>query len=87
MHGFDYTPRMDGCRHGMVDAYAFHVSADGKTWSLAGEGEFGNLAANPVKQRVSFAKPVKARYFRFTATRALAGPGSDRVAVAEIDVW
>ena len=87
MHGFDYTPRMDGCRHGLVDAYAFHVSADGRAWTSAGEGEFGNIAANPVRQRVTFPNPVKARYFRFTATRALAGVGSDRVAVAEIDVW
>ncbi|MBP5563533.1 MAG: discoidin domain-containing protein, partial [Bacteroidales bacterium] len=85
MHGFDYTPRMDGCRHGLVDAYAFHVSADGRAWTSAGEGEFGNIAANPVRQRVTFPNPVKARYFRFTATRALAGAGSDRVAVAEID--
>ena len=87
MHGFDYTPRMDGCRHGMVDAYAFDVSVDGKSWTRTSEGEFGNLAANPVRQRVTFPKPVKARFFRFTATRALAGPGSDRVAVAEIDIW
>ena len=85
MHGFDYTPRMDGCKHGMVDAYAFHVSSDGKTWTKAGEGEFGNIGANPVKQRVTFEKPVKARYFRFAATRAL--DQNDRIAVAEIDVW
>ena len=85
MHGFDYTPRMDGCKRGMVDGYAFHVSTDGKNWTKAGEGEFGNLAANPVRQRVTFEKPVTARYFRFTATRAL--DQNDRVAVAEIDVW
>ena len=85
IHGFDYTPRLDGCRHGMVDAYAFHVSTDGETWSKAGEGEFGNLAANAVRQRVTFEKPVNARYFRFTATHAL--DKNDRVAVAEIDLW
>ena len=31
-----------------------------------------------------FAKPVKARYFRFVATHAL--PVNDRLAVAEVDV-
>ena len=85
MHGFDYVPRLDGCKHGMVDAYAFHVSSDGKDWTKAGEGEFGNIGANPVKQRVTFEKPVKARYFRFTGTHSLGK--NDHVALAEIDVW
>ena len=85
MHGFDYTPRMDGCRHGMVDGYEFCVSADGKSWTKAAAGEFGNIAANPVRQRVTFEKPAKARYFRFTATHAVGA--NDRVAVAEIDIW
>jgi len=85
MHGFDYVPRLDGCKHGMVDAYEFHVSSDGKTWTKASAGEFGNLAANPTKLRVTFEKPVKARYFRFTATHAL--DRNDRVALAEIDLF
>ena len=85
MRGFDYTPRMDGCRHGMVDGYEFHVSADGQTWTKAAIGEFGNIAANPVRQRVTFEQPAKARYFRFTATHAV--EKNDRVAVAEIDIW
>ena len=85
MHGFDYVPRMDGCRHGLVDGYEFHVSRDGKTWAKAAAGEFGNLSANPVKQRVTFDKPATARFFRFTATHAL--DKNDRVAVAEIDIW
>jgi len=87
MHGFDYLPRQDRCLHGMVDAYEFRVSTDGKEWRLVGSGEFGNLKANPVSQRVTFAQPVKARYFKFTATRAIAGEGSNRVAVAELDIW
>ena len=85
MHGFDYVPRLDGCKDGLVDAYAFHTSSDGKTWSKASDGEFGNILANPVKRRVTFAQPVKARYFRFTATHAV--KKNDRIAVAEIDIW
>jgi len=85
MHGFDYVPRLDGCKDGLVDAYAFHTSSDGKIWSKASDGEFGNILANPVKRRVTFAQPVKARYFRFTATHAL--KKNDRAAVAEIDIW
>ncbi|MBO7683390.1 MAG: alpha-L-fucosidase [Kiritimatiellae bacterium] len=85
MHGFDYIPRLDGCRRGMVDAYEFHVSPDGKAWTKAGEGEFGNIEANPARQRVTFASPVKARYFRFTGTHSLGK--NDHVALAEIDLW
>jgi alpha-L-fucosidase len=84
MHGFDYVPRMDGCRHGMVDGYEFHVSKDGRSWTKVAAGEFGNIAANPVRQRVMFATPVKVRYFRFTATHAV--EANDRVAIAEIDI-
>ena len=84
MRGFDYTPRHDGTLNGMVDGYEFHVSADGSDWKLAAAGEFGNLAANPVRQRVMFAAPMFARYFRFTATHAL--NGNDRIALAEVDL-
>ncbi|MBQ7189971.1 MAG: alpha-L-fucosidase [Kiritimatiellae bacterium] len=85
MHGFDYVPRLDGCKHGMVDGYEFHVSPDGQNWTLAASGEFGNLDANPIKQRVTFANPQKARFFRFTATHSLGK--NDHAALAEIDVW
>ena len=85
MHGFDYVPRLDGCKRGIVDAYEFHVSSDGKVWTKVASGEFGNMMANTVKQRVKFEKPVKARYFRFTGTHSLGE--NDHVALAEIEVW
>ena len=85
MHGFDYVPRLDGCRHGMVDAYEFHVSTDGRAWTKVFAGEFGNIEANTAKQRVTFEKPVKARYFRFTGTHSIGK--NDHVALAEIDLW
>ena len=48
--------------------------------------EPGSHDAESRKTReVKFAKPVKARYFRFVATHAL--PVNDRLAVAEVDVW
>ena len=85
MHGFDYVPRLDGCRHGVVDAYEFHVSTDGRAWTKVFAGEFGNIEANTAKQRVTFEKPVKARYFRFTGTHSIGK--NDHVALAEIDLW
>ena len=44
----------------------------------------GELAEACKTRKVKFAKPVKARYFRFVAPHAL--PVNDRLAVAEVDV-
>ncbi len=87
MHGFDYVPRLDGCKHGIVDGYKFEVSVDGKKWALVSEGEFGNIAANPKKQRITFGKPVSARYFRFTATHMIQTDCKPHAVVSEIDIW
>lgn len=80
--GLLYLPRQDGCTVGNVSRYALYVSADGKTWGTpVAEGEFGNIKANPVQQKVLFAKPVKARYFKFAA---LASADADCISVAEL---
>ena len=81
--GFLYLPRQDGRPDGIVTKYAISVSADGHDWGQpVAQGEFGNIAANPVQQRVKFKAAVTARYFRFTALEA-SGKG---VTVAEIGV-
>jgi alpha-L-fucosidase len=85
MKGFDYVPRMDNCMHGMVDGYEFFVSDDGKSWRLVKAGGIGNLAANPVRNRIVFDSPVKARYFKFNATHSLSG--NNQCCFAEIDLW
>lgn len=71
--GLLYLPRQDNCAVGNVTRYAFAVSADGQSWTEVAQGEFGNIAANPVQQKVKFERVVKARYFRFTATGTLDG--------------
>ncbi len=71
--GFLYLPRQDGCAVGNVTRFRLALSLDNATWADVAEGEFGNIAANPVQQRVALAKPVKARYFRFTAEAAVEG--------------
>jgi len=75
-------PRQDNCLHGMVDQYTFQVSTDGENWTMASEGEFGNLRANPVEHSVSF-PPVKTRYFKFIAKHAIE---MKHATVAEIGV-
>ncbi len=85
MRGFEYLPRQDGKLDGLVDSYVFEVSENGRKWREVSSGEIGNLAANPIRTRIEFEKPVKARYFRFKAMRSL-GDGKT-CAVAEIDLW
>ena len=83
LKGFLYLPRQDHATVGNVDQYAFYVSADGTTWSEAAKGEFGNIKANPVQQKVLFEKSVQARYFKFVA---LHSADADCVCVAELGV-
>jgi len=85
VHGFDYLPRQDRCNHGMVDRYEFALSNDGQNWRKVSSGEFGNLNANPVRQRVKLERPETARYFRFTGTHSL--DKNNHCAVAEVYVW
>ncbi len=80
---FSCVPRQDGSLSGIVDLYRFETSEDGAAWQLVAEGEFSNMRANPIEQRVRFS-PVKARYWRFTSQRTLNG---DTATVAEINIY
>ncbi len=80
---FSYLPRQDKTTAGMTDQYKLELSTDGKNWREAAEGEFSNLRANPIELKVNI-EPREARYFRFTAKRALDGQG---VTVAELNMF
>ena len=63
--GCTYTPRQDGSPNGRVRDYEIYVSLNGKDWgSPVAKGSFPDNAST---HKVLFAKPVKARYIRFTA--------------------
>lgn len=81
--GFTYLPRQDGSTAGLVDKYVFEVSKDGKNWIPAAKGEFGNIAANPLIQRVRFETRRPARFVKFTATHVVDGAN---VSIAELGV-
>jgi alpha-L-fucosidase len=85
MNGFRYTPRPSNCSVGVVDKCEFWVSTDGRDWTKAGEGSFPDVMESRKTREVKFARPVKARYFRFVAVHAL--PENDRLAVADVDVF
>lgn len=79
--GFTYLPRQGG-GNGNVKDYTIHVSVDGKEW-----GEPIHKAAfenNAAEKKVTFSKPVKARYIRFTALSEQRG--QDYATGAEITI-
>ena len=82
--GFTYLPRQDVTNDGVVETYRFETSVDGQTWTTnVDSARFANIENNPVLQEVPFA-PTTARYFRFTALKALGASGT--ASVAEISV-
>lgn len=79
--GFTYLPRQNG-GNGNIKDYSIHVSLDGKEW---GEPVHkGQFAKDSKEKRVIFAKPVKARYIRFTALSEQ--NGQDFASGAEITI-
>ena len=77
---FTYLPRRTT---GIVDRYAFYTSENGQDWEKVKQGEFSNIAANPLQQLVLLKSPVRARYFRFSALHAI---GEKNVSVVELGV-
>jgi beta-glucosidase len=57
---------------GMPDRCEFHLSLDGRDWTLAAKGDFPDIKANPCMQVVHLETPMKARYLRFVATHVVA---------------
>jgi len=81
MAGFTYLPRQD-MANGRIRQYEFYVSHDGKTWGRpVAKGTFRNTAA---LQKVTFAKPVTARFIRLVALSEVLG--QPYTTVAELDV-
>ena len=79
-----YVPRRDGTSRGTVKSYELCLSQDGKHWGKpVAQGEFSNIQANPVRQKIVLAQPIPARFFRFTAKDAVEG---NHIVVAELGV-
>jgi alpha-L-fucosidase len=81
--GFTYLPRQDKAVAGAVSHYVFYTSKDAVTWSKVKEGEFSNMAANPVEQVINLDAAIDARYLKFSARHLL---GGDKIAIAELGV-
>ncbi len=86
--GFGYLPRQDRNAAGSIGRYVAETSVDGVSWQKQAGGEFSNIVANPILQRILFDRPVVARYVRLTV-EAVANAAEDRVVVsiAEFELY
>lgn len=79
-----YTPRRDGSKNGIVSKYEIYISNSPDSWGKpVATGEFSNILANPITQKIELHRPVKGRYLRFVAKETAA---ASHVSVAEIGV-
>lgn len=72
LKGFTYLPVQNRYMSGVIKLYEFYVSQNGRQWQKVAEGEFGNIAASPVLQRVDFS-PSETRFVRLKAVQTLDG--------------
>lgn len=86
LKGFSYTPRHLVEKSGAIYTYAFYVSEDGKNWGEpVAQGNFANIANNPVTQTIRFNKAAKGRFIRLVAV-APANEKEQWASVAELGV-
>ncbi len=83
IEAFSYLPPQDSIER-IINRYRFEISLDGNTWKTVAEGEFSNMRANPIEQRVGI-RPSQARYWRFTPLHTLGG--GKTAGVAEINIY
>lgn len=83
-----YLPRQDGQFIGLVEKYTYYVSEDGQHWTPVANGEFSNIKANPILQRVDLREKQTARYIKLVAEQSWSSnPGEVVLSVAELDLY
>jgi alpha-L-fucosidase len=82
--GFTYTPTQRRYASGIISNYSFYGSVNGNNWVQLAEGEFSNIKANPIEQKVQFKKPFKAKYIKLKANKVT--DPKEKIIIAEIGI-
>lgn len=69
--GFTYTPTQSRWVSGVITHYSFYGSMDGLQWTKLSTGEFSNIIANPVQQKIMLPEIASVKYIRLTAERIM----------------
>jgi alpha-L-fucosidase len=84
--GFSYTPPLNKEPASYVYRYNFYIGNDGTNWQkVVSNQTFGNIKNNPVKQKVTFDKKYKARFFKLETLSQVDG-NTGGAAIAEIGI-
>jgi alpha-L-fucosidase len=67
--GFTYTPDQRRWKSGIVSHYACYGSNNNENWTKLAEGNFANIGANAIQQRVLFERPFSSKLLKFVSTR------------------
>lgn len=70
--GFTYLPMQDRWISGVIEAYTFYSSSDGKHWNLISAGEIPNIFNNPTLRIIEF-PPHTARFIRLVGKKTTDG--------------
>lgn len=82
--GFTYTPIQEKTILGVITHYSFYGSLNGYDWHLLSKGEFSNILANPIQQKIIFQNDYNVKYIRMVADKIM--DDSSEVVIAEIGV-
>lgn len=82
--GIGFLPRQDGKHVGTPTQYRISTSADGKKWTVAKEGEFSNIKANPILQQVFFDTNSATKFIKFEPKQFIEG---NELAIAEFELY
>ncbi|MDD7915360.1 alpha-L-fucosidase [Polaribacter ponticola] len=69
--GFTYTPTQSRWISGVITHYTFYGSTNGKNWKKLAKGEFSNIKANPIEQKVLFTKQASVKYIKIIADKIM----------------
>ncbi|QDH78510.1 alpha-L-fucosidase [Echinicola soli] len=72
LKGFTYMPMQSRYMSGVIQQYEFAISTDGGNWKTVRKGEFGNIAASPIEQKITFGTE-NAKFIRLKASKTLDG--------------
>ena len=69
--GFSYTPTQRRWATGVISHYEFYGSTDGKNWKKIAAGEFSNIIANPVQQKIMFKNSETLQFIKLVGTKIM----------------
>ncbi|KIO75802.1 hypothetical protein TH53_18595 [Pedobacter lusitanus] len=83
--GLIFTPPNEAFSKGITDRYQISLSTDGTNWKDEITGEFGNIKANPIQQRISLPHQTTARFIRFIPLHIT--DESNFIRIAELGIY